>query len=604
VKVLVTSREPLDLTAERRAYVGPLTLPVSSAELSVSEVENAPATALFLAASRRRGSQLTVTHANAAVIVDTCRRLDGLPLALELAAAHTDFLGLEGLATRLSSLIDSARGPRDAPARQRTLSATIEWSYRLLDQTQRDAFARFAVFAGSATIDAAHEVTGAGLDGLQALLAKNLLSTRASGGLATRLVMLETVRDYATRRFSEDPQRTTVCRRHFDLYLRLVEHAVPRLSTHAQVEALAAIDAEADNIRAALRWSLGNDPIGALRLAGQLGEYWWVRSNADGLAWLEAALEAAGEDAPPKDRALAHVMRAKQLVLRKHLDAAPVQPTMTALELYEQSGDYRGMSEASYWLVYHWHEFTDLAHARQLADDACRYARLASDERMLAKALTRRLQVLSTEERLAALKEATPLLTKIGDYHHLGIAYNNAAWYSLKEGRDDEARSLIEGAAAAAAKEIQPHSQMVWRGTLAQVRLFTGDLEGARDAFGDLLGLVAKHGLRQTLETIFPYLAGLSAAEGQPERAALLLGAAHAHGYPDADEPPMDHRLETQFFAPARRDIGDAAWEQAERRGEMLSYDEALVYARQAAGIGPADEESQALLTSPPPDRR
>ena len=333
VKVLVTSREPLDLTAERCAYVAPLAVPQSSHELSVSDIERAPATALFLAAARRRGTELTVTPANAALIAETCSRLDGLPLALELAAARTDFLGVEDLAAGLASLMGVASGPRDAPTRQRTLSATIDWSYQLLDPSQREAFARFAVFAGGATIDAAHEITAAGLDVLHALVAKNLLARRASADLATRLVMLETVRDYAGRRFAEDPEQATVCRRHFDTYLRVVEHAVPRLSTHAEVEALAAIDTEVDNIRAALRWALEKYPAGALRLAGQLGEYWWIRSNGDGLEWLDAVLEAAGEDAPPRDRALAHLMRAKQLVLRKHLHDAPVQPTMTALEL-------------------------------------------------------------------------------------------------------------------------------------------------------------------------------------------------------------------------------------------------------------------------------
>jgi predicted ATPase/class 3 adenylate cyclase len=599
VTVLVTSREPLDLTAERRAYVAPLAVPQSSPDLSVSEVEEAPATALFLGAARRRGSELTVTPANAALIAETCSRLDGLPLALELAAARTEFLGVDDLAARVASLIDGASGPRDAPARQRTLSATIDWSYRLLDPPQREAFARFGVFAGGAAIYAAHEITGASLDVLQALVVKNLLVRRASGDLATRLVMLETVRDYATRRFAEDPEQATVCRRHFDAYLRVVERAVPRLSTYAEIEALAAIDADVDNIRSALRWGLDNHPVGALRLAGMLGEYWWISSNGDGLAWLEAALQSAGDAAPPQDRALAHLMRAKQLVLRRHLHDAPVQPTMTALELYEQCGDYRGMSAACYWLVYHWRQFTDLPHARQLADDACRYARLAGDDRLLGQALTRRIQLLDAKERLAALKEAAPLLTKTGNYFHLAIAYNVAAWYSLKEGRDHEARSLIDGAVAACEKGGPPHSRMICRGTLGQACLFIGDLEGARAAFGDVLALSAKHGVRHGMDDLFPHLAGLSAAEGRAERAALLLGAAHALGYPGADEPPMDQRLETEFFARARKDIGDAAWEQAERRGEMLSYDEALVYARQAAGIDGAGAESQAL-TSPP----
>ena len=126
LKVLVTSREPLDLSAERRAHVGTLAVPDTSRELSVIEVEEAPATALFLTAARRRGSELTVTSANAALIAETCRRLDGLPLALELAAARTDFLGVEDLAARLASLMDVQSGPRDAPARQKTLSATID----------------------------------------------------------------------------------------------------------------------------------------------------------------------------------------------------------------------------------------------------------------------------------------------------------------------------------------------------------------------------------------------------------------------------------------------------------------------------------------------
>ena len=110
----------------------------------------------------------------------------------------------------------------------------------------------------------------------------------------------------------------------------------------------------------------------------------------------------------------------------------------------------------------------------------------------------------------------------------------------------------------------------------------------------------AKHGVRYGMDGLFPYLAGLSATDGQPERAAFLLGAAHAFGYPDADEPPMDQRLEDEFFAAARRDIGHAAWEQAERKGEMLSYDEALAYAEQAAGFRQADEQNEALSASPP----
>jgi ATP/maltotriose-dependent transcriptional regulator MalT len=136
-----------------------------------------------------------------------------------------------------------------------------------------------------------------------------------------------------------------------------------------------------------------------------------------------------------------------------------------------------------------------LAHARELADDACRYARLAGDDAVLANALTRRIQVLDAEERLAALRQVTPLLSKVGNYFQLVVGYNLAAWYSLKEGRDHEALSLIDVAASAAAKGNQPRgSGMIWCGTLGQASLFTGDLERARQAFAEVLVLYARHG--------------------------------------------------------------------------------------------------------------
>jgi hypothetical protein len=126
---------------------------------------------------------------------------------------------------------------------------------------------------------------------------------------------------------------------------------------------------------------------------------------------------------------------------------------------------------------------------------------------------------------------------------------------------------------------------MIWCGTLGQASLFTGDLERARQAFAEVHVLYARHGFHWVADGTFADLAALSAADGESERAALLLGAAHALGYPDADEPPIDQRLETEFFARARQDLGEDAWEQAQRRGEMLSFDEALKYAREAAGL-------------------
>ncbi len=171
------------------------------------------------------------------------------------------------------------------------------------------------MFAGGATIDAAQKVTGVGIDTLQALVSKNMLSRRKLPDGTSRLVMLETIRQYALERLAEHLEHTAVRQRHHQAYLELVEQVAPLLSTHAEDTALATIDREIENLRAGAQWALEQQPAGALRLIGLLGEYWWIRSSGDALAWLDAALAAAGEDAPAQDRARAQLMRAYQLEL-------------------------------------------------------------------------------------------------------------------------------------------------------------------------------------------------------------------------------------------------------------------------------------------------
>ena len=255
LKVLVTSREALNVAPERRFALAPLALPPARQGVSVTDVETAPAPAMFIDAARRRDRDFDVTANTAPLIAQICGRLDGLPLALELAAARTEILGIEDLAARLASLSELGTGPRDAPARQRTLSATIDWSYQLLDDQQRAAFACFAVFAGGATIDAAQKVTGAGVETLQALVSKNMLSRRKLPDGTSRLVMLETIRQYALDRLAEDPEHRAVRQRHHQAYLELVEQVAPLFSTHAEDTALATIDREIDNLRAAAQWA-------------------------------------------------------------------------------------------------------------------------------------------------------------------------------------------------------------------------------------------------------------------------------------------------------------------------------------------------------------
>ena len=220
LKVLATSREALRLQGEQRYALAPLEPPRRTAGAAV--VEQAAAGALFVERARSHDRDFELTDANAGAIAEVCRRLDGLPLAIELAAARTAMLGPEELSARLGAALDAlGSGPRDAPDRQRTLRATIDWSHRLLSAPEAEAFARFAVFAGGATLEAALQVTGADLDTLEGLVDKQLLLRRRAPGAEARLLMLETVREYRTRALRRRCAAAEIRERHCSALPRL-----------------------------------------------------------------------------------------------------------------------------------------------------------------------------------------------------------------------------------------------------------------------------------------------------------------------------------------------------------------------------------------------
>ena len=342
LRVLVTSREPLNLAGEHRVEIRPLAVPPVAGRVTVAELETTDATALFLAAARRHARDFRVTRDSAAAIGAICAGLDGLPLALELAAARVGALGLAGLGLWLQeSRSNLGSGTRDGPSRQHTLRATIDWSHRLLTDSEQAAFALFAVFAGGAALEAAQPVIGASPQTLEALIAKSLMSRQHRDDGSVRLIMLDTIREYALEQLDTDPGRDTVRRAHFDYYLQVARRHVPLLLTHERASARQVLDAEIDNIRGALSWALEADPAASLCLAGVIGEYWLIAHEPGGLPWLEAAIDAAGARAPANDRARAHLRRS---VLSSFTGNSPrvVEDLETALSLYRTCGDDAG----------------------------------------------------------------------------------------------------------------------------------------------------------------------------------------------------------------------------------------------------------------------
>jgi predicted ATPase/DNA-binding SARP family transcriptional activator/class 3 adenylate cyclase len=598
--LLVTSRETLNLAAEHRVIIAPLAVPATHTA-TVDELESIAGSALFLAAARRRDNRFVLSPTTVPAIAEICARLDGLPLALELAAARTAVIDVAELAARLSDAVtDLGFGPRDAPDRQRTLQTTIEWSYRMLDKSLQRSFIRFAVFAGGSTLEAALAVTGADLEIVEALIAKSLIYRRQQPDGATRLLMLDTIRQYALGQLAADPDQHDVHRRHCEHYLQLAEQAAPRLSTLDEQTALAALDAEIDNFRGALQWALQAAPETSLRLAGELGHYWHLRPDLEALQWLATALQVAGERAPLTDRARARLRHADQLSFYNQ-GAAAIDELGVALALYRRANDHAGISETLSTLASTVGVFADdLAGERRYAQEACRHARIAGDDALLGRALGK-LAAVSGDRRRAILEEAAELLIPLGNYRRVASAYSSAAYVALTEDRIAEAASLLETARQSAARVEDPWEKMTILSNVGLTRLFSGDIDHSRDAFEGALRLCAQHVFSQHAGEALAGLAAVAAAQGRDERAARLRGAAHALGYPPATfDQRIDDRLERDYLAAARTRYGAVVWRDGEQAGARLSWEQASAYAlgEPSGTTGPLTDQGRAKTST------
>ncbi|MET0615041.1 MAG: BTAD domain-containing putative transcriptional regulator [Thermoleophilaceae bacterium] len=578
--VLATSREPLRLQAEHRYAVAPLQVP---AEADPAAVAQAAAGELFVERARSHDRSFELSAGNAAAVASICRHLDGLPLAIELAAARTTILDPEQLDARLSGVLEVlADGPRDAPDRQRTLRATIDWSHDLLDAAEAEAFARFAVFAGGATTEAAQEVGDTDIDVLQGLVDKQLLLRRHDSGPDPRLSMLQTVREYASERLDADPAAPEIHERHCRHYLALAERAEPELFTRGEAAWLPRLDAEVENFRAALDWSLrhGNPTLG-LRIAGLLPKYWDIRNRtAEGLDWIEAALEAAGEGAPVGDRARARRAEVDLLVDQgaAYMPNQARSKARGALALSRDAGEPAGVADALLCLA-----SLDRAEShpqprrRALADEALTYAREAGDDRLVARALMERAGATPPEDDTGELEQAASALRKLGSARPLLWLYNNAAYNAIKAGNPDAARTFLAEAIPLADELGDPVSSAFTCGNVGLEALFNDDLDRAREAFEEGLRLGREHVVTDVAPEALGGLAAIATRRGDPSRAARLLGAATSVG--PIGDTDVNAQLEEHFFAPARARHGTTHWADAYRGGAEMSLEEAIAFA-------------------------
>jgi predicted ATPase len=490
--VVATSREPLALTGEERYPVAPLALPPDEADADA--LARAPAVALFAERALAHDPGFGLSLDNVAAVMEICRRMDGLPLAIELVAARCAVLSPAEIVARLdAALALLGRGPRDAPVRQQTLRATIDWSHDLLSDAEKACFARFAVFASGATADAAESITGADLDVLYGLLAKSLLARRRLPDRGERLLMLETIRAYADERFAVATDVEAVRERHCRYYLAVAQrHGTEQALWGAeQRDHLAVLDAETDNFDEAVRWAIGQRNAAlALALVRWLAPYWELRHRfTHAVHSIHQALRTPDAEDYPELRAhalLASVPCLWPLGRRSEQPAAIDEATAIANEL----GDPALIARVFRWRSRREGNDGHLDLANALANDALRWAAMAGDDWEIALAASAKAMAARTLPELRALiAQATAQLSAVGNITELASLLGSAAYNALWQGGDRDAKELLERAEELLLTVGDPAMLMIARGNLGLAAVFSGDARTARRAFREELEL-------------------------------------------------------------------------------------------------------------------
>jgi predicted ATPase/transcriptional regulator with XRE-family HTH domain len=579
--VLATSRVALRVRGEREYRVAPLDLPVEDA--SPEALSRSAAAALFLERARAAGVELEPDSATAPVVAAICRRLDGLPLAIELAAAWTRLLPPPMLLARLERRLPLlVGGPHDLPARQRTMRDAIAWSYDLLDASEQWHFRQLAVFVGGCTLEAAQEVgagpgvahsllTAATLTRLAALADRSLLRRedgRSEGGAEPRLTLLETIREYGLERLEEHGEGEAARERHAAHYLALAEAADSALSGPAGLAWRTRLAREHDNLRAALGWMLGSgEGARALRLATALSRFWSERGHlSEGRRWLREALAAtagsgeadtgvreralvaaatlaieqgahdeaadlcaqAVEAARDQDRVLVAALNAQGLLARargRYAEAARHHEEAHALAA--ALGDRVGVASALNGLASAAAFTGDTARFRTLAEQSVAVFRDLEDARGLAEALLSLMwhatNAADPTQVEALGQEALALFRALGDTGRMAEALFVLGVTAQFQGQHERATALHEEGLAVRRWRGDERGATAQLSALGQIALQQGDHARARALLEETLGTLRRYDDPWSRAMSLTLLAQVELAASETERAQTLL---------------------------------------------------------------------------------
>ena len=671
LRLLVSSREALGIPGEKAHHVRSLSIPKTDAPLSVETAVQYEAINLFVDRAKNVSSGFTITPSNIFAVAQICTRLDGIPLAIELAAARIKLLKAEQIAERLDDRFRLLTGGnRTALPRQQTLRAMIDWSYDLLPELERALLRRLSVFAGGWTLEAAEEICKSEirsmnapreenlsslhaersyfilhpsdvLDPLAQLVNKSLVVVDADEGAETRYHLLETVRQYAREKLIEASEGIAVRDLHLQYFLGLAEHAEPELIGSNMPEWLNRLEVEHDNFRAALEWSLKQNPQVGLQLAGTLYWFWQqMMYHDEGIEWLKKLLATEGS------KFIHLAIKAKALNAAGWLIAALMAKggirddaklalalSDESLALFKQLGDKQGMAFAlrSLLTVYGYSQSPNYEMCQALANESLALFRELGNKYGIAE-MTGFLAGLALlqgnlDQAEALYDEALPIKKELGNlgdvawdlsmlagvaahrgnhertkalfeesysiYRELGIKNKRYKWWTINPANNLAECMLLESAYGQAAALMEENlalcreigsaenSRFSWSLLLlGNALLGLGNYQQATELLKESLGLCQTMGHQRGIADVLQTLAGVAAAQKQPERAARLFGTADAVFETIQVKPaPYQRAQRERDIAIVSAQLDEATFAAAQSAGRAMSMDKAIAYA-------------------------
>ena len=587
IRVLATSRAPLGVLGELTWLVPSLSVPSAEETPTVEELEGYESARLFVDRTSKGHPGFELTPENAWAVAQVCTRLEGIPLAIELAAARVGMLSAGQISERLGhSLKLLTRGDQSADHRHRTLRATLDWSYALLNEPEQALFGRLSVFAGGFTLEAAESVGARGgieeedvLELLTMLVEKSLVVADENWERGARYRLLEPVRQYAGEKLRVSGKAETLGRRHAEFFLALAEEAEPELKGSRQVEWLDRLETEHDNLRAALSWALGRGIDLGPRMAVALRLFWFTRGYlGEGRTYLEAVARSDMVPVTLRARALdglGWIAKPQGDYERAYL------AYQESLKFYRMSNDMRGIANALGDLGSLALDRGDYEGATSLLEESLTlYRELESREDVIG--ILDRLGVLASakgdrEQSISFFSEALKLSRASGNLRRTATSLGNLGITMLVHGDTEQATKLLD------------ESRTLFRDIGDSTNFAIGLMHSAlaaliRGEFGrvQLLGeeslqLLQKAENRQHIADCLEVMAGAAGAQNRPRRAARLWGAAETLreeiGVP---LQPEDREILDPYLATARSSLGEIVWQTTLAEGQAMTQEQAI----------------------------